>query len=195
MILFLLSFDPPFFLAPWLGLYRLLAFEFSSKCCHILCSNSSLAYPEHFLHHIGTSSCLSILLTKSWPPKCRLHHFSKLFDKNSVLCIFPPSSKIHSLFHISCTDTYLFPQAPLRSMLHIIGFLFHENTLFLRLWPELFTVFPLLYQAVEAGRILQCCIHLLSFLLQCFLLSLVPKILRPALLLLLPTLQPSRCLR
>ena len=40
-------------------------------------------------------------------------------------------------------------------------FLFHENPLVFRRGPELFTIFPFLYQAMEAGRIPQSHIHLL----------------------------------
>ena len=116
----------------------------------ILC----LAYPGHFLHHIRTSPCLSILLTRSCPPKCRLPYFPNFLTR-ILAC-----SNICFLFHISYDDTCLLPHTTLfdasfpRSS-------YPQNPLFFRLGPELFTVLPFLYQAVEAGRILQCCIHLL----------------------------------
>ena len=75
----------------------------------ILC----LAYPEHSLRHIRASPCLSILRTKSWPPKCRLLHFPNFLTRILVLYISLASSCICFLFHISCVDTYLLPHTTL----------------------------------------------------------------------------------
>ena len=53
-------------------------------------------------------------------------------------------------------------------MLRSLTLLVYEHPLFFRLRLEFFTIFPFLHQAMEAGRILQSCIHLLSLLLHSF---------------------------
>ena len=70
----------------------------------ILC----LAYPEHFLHHIRTSPCLSTLL-----PNVVFSIFPNFLTKILVLYISPASSCINFLFRISRTDTCLLPHTTL----------------------------------------------------------------------------------
>ena len=95
--LVILSFSPSIlqFFVPLAGTHPSWEFELISSFCQILwCpsvpaySNSPalvpffcLAYPEHFLHQINTSPCLSILLNQLWPPWWRTLRFPKLVDK------------------------------------------------------------------------------------------------------------------
>ena len=92
----------------------------------ILC----LAYPEHFLHHIRTSPSLSILLTRSWSPKCRLLSFPNLLTRISVLYIswhlkiFASSSTSHTTILV-CFRT------PLCSMLRFLALPYPRKFTFL----------------------------------------------------------------
>ena len=86
----------------------------------ILC----LACPEHFLHHIRTSPCLSILLTRSWPPKCRLHHFAKFFCQEFWSCTF--SWHLHILASSSTSHgpipvCFRTPLCPMLQILHLFA--------------------------------------------------------------------------
>ena len=118
---------------------------------NILC----LAYPEHFLHHIRTSPCLSILSDQVMASQMSSSPFCQAFlSRILVLCVFLTSSCICFLFHISCIDTCLFPHTTLFDASDSRSS-FSRKRLFFRLGPELFTIFPLFYQAMEAGRTLR----------------------------------------
>ena len=130
---------------------------FGLATIHQFRSNSLLRISRTLLHHIRTSPCLSILLTRSWPAKFRLSHFFKLFDKNFWSCTFSWPLRIFASSSASHTSILVCCREPLGSMLRFFTLLVHENPLFFWLRLELFTVLTLFYQAVEAGHILQCC--------------------------------------
>ena len=73
-----------------------------SNCGPSLC----LASPEHFLHQINVSPCLSTLLTKSWPPKYVFLPFSQkmLTNTSAPYTILASSCTCYS-FHASYIDT------------------------------------------------------------------------------------------
>ena len=159
------------FLTPSLGPNHLPGLEFSSTFCRSLVPMGSgmqqfisfgpilcLAYPEHFLHHLRTSLPVHSSyqdMTSQLSSFPLLHAF---WQRILVVNIFLASSCICFLFHISHFDTCPLPHTNL----------FDASFPHSSCQRKLFTVLPLFYKAVEAGRILQCCIHLFSFLLHGF---------------------------
>ena len=170
------------FLASFAGTLPSSRLEFSSTFGYTLgcssvtvCSNSSF-YVPFFVSRTPNNSC-----TISGPhPACPF--FLPSHDLPNV--VFPffqtfgqefwsSTSSWH--FHVFAssstyhTSTPVCFRTPLCSMLRFLSLNFvNETPLFFRFWLELFTVLPLFYQAVEAGRNLQSCTHLLSFLLHSF---------------------------
>ena len=144
------------FLPPLLRPYHLPRLQFSSTFSIPL---STHRFRLTTIHHFGPFfasgilnsfynisellPCLSILLTKSWPPNCCLPHIPNFLTGFLVLYIFLASSYIYVLFHISCTDICLLPHTT-RFDASYSRSPFQQNPLFFRL-SELFTVFPFLY--------------------------------------------------
>ena len=128
---------------------------FASRILNTFCTISRLLLacpfflPSHGLPNDAFSICPNFIWQEFWSSTTSWH-----------LHVFASSSISHTSIHICFL-------APLCSMLHTPNPLVNETPLFFWLRLELFTIFPFLHQTVEASRMLQSYIHLLSLLLHC----------------------------
>ena len=125
---------------------------------------------------VGGRRLLKITLTLASPPPISSPFFQSLSTRILVHHNCLAFSCICPLFHNSYIGTCLLPHttlfdAPYSPSSYPLSFL---------LWPELFTVFPLFCQAMEASRILQSYIHLLSLSLSLFIVSAFASAIEPS---------------